>query len=196
MKKAIRIVTFIFLSLLLFKKTNGQKTLLAGIAFTADIITDDNIDSYFLPGAGLTYDLRLTKHSGTEGGVFYRNYISNLNLLVGSTRYALLISERHISIPFLYKFRSKIVNLSAGPDFDFYTGWKQRMKAGNPEINSFSSNKNFFLGMQFKLSKQIKLTNKIILEPEFHFIPIINTDYRSYTGFAVHVRHVVKKNIQ
>ena len=103
------IVTFIFPQFTFFKRPAKDT---AGWHFftAADIITDDNIDSYFYQ-AGLTYDLSRTKHR-TEGGV-YRNYISNLNSAGGFHPVCFAyFTERYISIPFLYKFRSKIVNLS------------------------------------------------------------------------------------
>jgi hypothetical protein len=170
----------------------SQKNLSVGVAFTADIISDDYVNSYFIPGAGITYDFRVTKHSGLEGGVFFRNYIESSYFRVAGIPYLVAISERHISVPILYKFYSRIVNIAAGPDFDFYTGWKQRFKTGGAVVNSYSVSKNFFLGIQAKISKQIKLTDKCVLEPEFHFIPIVNTDYRSYIGGSINIRYLIK----
>lgn len=179
---------FTFFILLIFNAAGAQKQFSAGIAFTADVIPDEYADSYFIPGAGIVCDYKATRHSGLNTGVYFRNYINVFYFRVAGTPYRAQVSERHVSIPLLYKFYSGIVNLSAGPDFDFYTGWKQQFTTNGATVDEYAVNKKFFLGIVAKISKQIKLGEKILLEPELHFIPVVNTDYRSYTGLAIQAR--------
>ena len=182
-----RIYKFSFFFLLaivvLDNECYSQKTSYAGINFTVE-----NSSGNFRPGIGGVFEMQLSKHSGFETGVYYRNYIQSFYLTVTgpatSNTYFYTVSERHISIPFQYKFYSRILNLSIGPSFDFYLGWKQKNKTSLIVVNEYSIDPNFFIGAIAKVSKRINLNSRFLLEPELRFNPIFTSE-RSYVGFGI-----------
>lgn len=172
--------------LLMFVLSNNcfsQKTNYVGLDFTFE-----NASGTFQPGIGMLFERKVTHHSGIETGLYYRNYkqdfIITVSDSVGSRSYYGLISERHISIPVQYKFYSRFINLTAGPTFEFYIGWKQKNKTSELAVSSYDINPAFSIGFIAKASKDIRLAENFILEPEVRFNPIF-TSGRRYIGFGI-----------
>lgn len=171
------------LIMLLANKSFSQKGAYAGLSFTVE-----SSGNGFQPGTGVVFERQATKHSGIETGLYYHNYVFSGDIIytdsTGSRFFPFTLSERHLTIPGLYKFYSRIVNVSAGPAFDFYTGWKQRAKSPGVTVNNYTIDPAFKVGFFAKVSKRIKLSDDFLLEPEIRINPVFNSS-RYYAGFGI-----------
>jgi len=184
---------FALVSLILFSTIlTAQKTTLSGINFIAE-----TSGTHFTPGLGLMIEHQFTRKSGIETGLYYRNYSrSNTYLFENSTGtglvpYTLLLVERFISFPILYKFYSRLVNVSAGLSFDFYTGFRHKNKSPQITVTDYNIDPNMGIGFQLKMSKPIRIDEKLILEHELRFNPVI-TYNRSYAGIGIAAKYRLK----
>jgi hypothetical protein len=161
----------------------GQKAKHVGLTATLETST-----SAFKPGVGLQYEQQFTRRSGLETGLFYRNYQQGLFVTISdgtnSVSSSINVSESHLSIPALYKFHTKIVNISAGPTFEFFMGWRQTNRDPVIRLDGYSMQHAFNIGVLTKLSKDIRLNERFILEPEVRLNPIVTND-RAYLGFGI-----------
>lgn len=154
--------------------------------------TLETSSSHFQPSLGVIYEQRITKRSGIETGVFYRNYIHNIIITITDQTnwYSsnIRLSERYFSIPVLYKFHTSWVNISAGPSFEFYLGWKQKSANADINLTDYSGNPAFNIGLLTKISRSIRLNEQFNLEPEVRFNPILTND-RGYLGFGLAAKY-------
>ncbi len=149
----------------------------------------------FRPGLGFHFERQLTRRSGIETGLYYRTYAQQgtftLTSSAGSASFPFTVVERHLSIPVLYKFYSRIVNLHIGPTFDFYMGWRHINKTSAFEVTDYSIDPNFSLGLMTKISKTIRLDDRFTLQPELRLNPVISHN-RFYAGFGIMGRYALK----
>lgn len=164
----------------------AQKRIALGLNFTSEVITNSKV----VAGVGIISDFKLNKHSGIESGLYYRTYKNTFDFTSNNTYYQAIVSERHISLPILYKFYSRILNFSVGPTFDFYLGWKQINTSQNFIIKSYTIDENFNIGVMGKLSKEIKISHRFFLEPEIRFNPIFTN--RVYLGIGIAGKYLAK----
>lgn len=158
-----------------------------GLNFTVETTADED---GALAGLGAVADFKITKRSGIETGVYLRGYKTRFRILIPpSGLWAVTVAERHLSFPLLYKYHTRIVNLSAGPTFDFFLGWKQKDNSG-AVVNSYSIDPEFNVGIMGKISKRINLSKKFILEPEIR-LNLIPTSERSYLGLGFAGKYVL-----
>ncbi len=178
-----------FTALTLFCSTviQAQKVVRVGANFNAEVSNGH----YGTAGFGGSYEMKLKKHGGFETGIYYRTYKSDLVVLFDPAFYATTIAERHLSIPILYKFYSKIVNFSVGPSFDFYLGFADKGKNPIFKVTAYSINPSFNVGILGKLSKNIKLSEKFVLEPELRINPILTAN-RAYGGAGISLKYKLK----
>ena len=178
-----------FVSVIIFTSLNlfAQKAKHLGLNATLETSSTN-----FRPSAGIIYEQRFTKRSGIETGIYYRNYIQNFvvifNSPTGSSVANIRLSERHLSIPALYKFYTRFVNISAGPSFEFYLGWKQKSDSQTIKTVDYSNNSPFNIGLMAKIGRSIKLNERFNLEPEVRFNPIITND-RAYIGLGLAAKY-------
>ena len=142
----------------------------------------------FRTAAGMVLERQLTQRSGIETGLYYRNFVRDGTVShTDSTGARLLnwsISERYVSVPVLFKFYSRVVNISAGAVFDFYAGWRQRDRVSTVRLNEYNVNPHFFFGFLTKASKTINLSDRFFIEPEVRFHP--SSRFNNYrTGIGV-----------
>lgn len=170
--------------------TYAQKPSFIGLNFTVE-----NSSGNLRPGLGVFFEKKITRHSGFVTGIFYRNYILDAYLIVadstGSRSYPIVISEKYLSVPILYKFHNHILNLSIGPTFDFYLGWRQKNLSSLIKVDKHSIHPKLSMGMLTKVSKKINLNRQFSLEPELRFNYIFTND-RSYTGFGIAGKYQLK----
>jgi hypothetical protein len=166
----------------------AQRHTAIGLNFTVETTADED---GALPGLGAVADFKITKHSGIETGVYLRGYKTRLRILVPPSPnfWNVTIAERHLSFPLLYKYHTRIVNLAAGPTFDFFMGWKQKDNSG-AVVNSYSIDPEFNVGIMGKISKRINLSPKFILEPEIR-LNLIPTSERSYLGLGIAGKYIL-----
>lgn len=190
MKKPLPVLLLVTFLLLSSKIILAQQSTVVGINFTTE--TSGN---QLRPGLGLTLERRLTKKSGIETGVYYRTFGTNdTYIFYNGTQfvpYTVILIERFISIPLLYKFHSRLINASAGISFDFYTGFRHKNKSQELSVNTYNIDPNMGVGFQVKLSKPIRLDEKLILEPELRLNPVI-TYNRAYGGLGITAKYRLK----
>lgn len=139
-------------------------------------------DAKFAPNVGLSFEARITRHSGIETGFYYRNvkYPGGTSLADPSIHYDASYF-RYFSIPVLYKYYSRILNVGAGINYDV------RFSQSD---NRTSDAKNRF-GFIMKVSKDITLSKGLFLEPEFHFNPFVDDgDWNNaWLGFQIGLKY-------
>ena len=184
----LKLVVFPFFFLLLSSFSFAQKQTYAGLNFINEISDESSVTA----GIGLTIERQFTKHSGIESGLYYRTNRSSFVVEDNISRLTdnFIVAERYISIPFLYKFYSRILNISAGPTFDYSVGWNQ--KAGIVKLENVSMDPNVGLGFMVKLGKKINLSDHIILEPELRFNPILTFE-RAYFSLGIAAKYRLTK---
>ena len=170
----------LIIAVTLFSVTaNAQKENKVGID-----LTGENTGGGFAAGLGATFERKLTRHSGFETGVFYRTIRRDFYVILQNNFYSYSVAERYLSIPFLYKFYSPVVNVSVGPTVDFFIGWKEKNRRDETHVDTYSATSAFFGGM-LKVSKEINLSDKLILEPEVRLNPVINNNNIYGGGIAL-----------
>ena len=146
------------------------------------------------PFIGLQLVYPKGKHGGLETGIYYRpiktDFVTYASVN-GTSQYVVsTVAQRFIHLPILYRYQSKIVNFTGGPSFDFYLGWKDRSNKSQVTVTSFNRSSTVLIGIVASLSKSIYLTEKITLEPELRFNPIISEgDPYAHTAFGFAVRY-------
>lgn len=172
---------FLIIAVTLFSlNTSAQKENRVGIE-----VTGENTGGGFAAGLGATFERKLSRHSGFETGVFYRTIRRDFYVVLQNNFYSYTMAERYLSIPFLYKFSSSIVNVSVGPTVDFFIGWKEKNRRDETHVDSYSATTSAFLGALLKISKEINLSDNLILEPELRLNPVINNNNIYGGGIAV-----------
>lgn len=148
----------------------------------------ENTFSNWRPIIGFTGEYRKTRHSGFEAGVQYRSAQQKFGILAlidtAFYEYTTTINEHHLTLPFLYKYYSRIVNIAAGPTFDFYLGYGAKVSDPRLKIDNYSRTPTFGIGGLLKISKAINLSSQFVLEPEFRVNPIFNNG-NTYAGFGI-----------
>lgn len=135
----------------------------------------------FASNFGLSFEARFTRHSGLETGFYCRN----VKFPAGTADFPLSYPypgwhERYFSIPVLYKFYSRIVNVGAGITCDFMFD--------NPHDSRYDRNR---VGILLKISKDIRLYKGLFLEPEFHYNPFWaeHMGDRFWMGFQIGLKY-------
>lgn len=137
----------------------------------------------FASNFGLSFEVRFTPHSGLETGFYCRNvkfpaHTSHEPWEPSITYPATY--QRYFSIPVLYKFYSRIVNVGAGITCDFMFD--------NPDDSRHDRNR---VGILLKVSKDIRLYKGLFLEPEFHYNPFWaeHMGDRFWMGFQIGLKY-------
>lgn len=142
----------------------------------------------FTSNFGLSFEARFTRHSGIETGFYYRNVKfpgGTVNIYPDPYRYPATY-QRYFSIPVLYKFHSRIVNVGAGVTYDFM--FDHTLTRLNNEGDELDKHR---IGVMIKVSKDIKLYKGLFLEPEFHYNPFWakEMDNRFWMGFQIGLKY-------
>ena len=190
MKKRYCILLTSVVLLLFGFVVHAQRSTSVGMNFTIE-----TYGNHFRPGLGATIEHRFTKKRGIESGLYYRNYTANeIYTIYNGTQFvshAAIVAQKFISVPFLYKFYSKLINVSAGLTFDFYVGYRHKNKSDQFAITGYSIDPNMGIGVQVKLSKPIRIDENLFLEPELRFNPVI-TYLRTYGGLGITAKYRLK----
>jgi len=125
------------------------------------------------PAVSLNYEWKFTPHSSIETGLKYTSY-PKVHYYDVTAEYWRTSNGRHhyFTVPVLYKYSSRIVNIAAGPTLSLMTGTfppeSQGQKAFGKALRKPA------LGYQFKVSKTINLTERLVLEPE---VSVFGSEY-------------------
>lgn len=184
----------VFFSLLIICLISGSlqaqtekplKPLFVGGSF---IIDYPQSSSRFQPTAGVGLISMFAKKHGVEFGLYQRKYDSSTSLIIsdGQTSNWVIIDveERHLSVPLLYRFQSRWLHASIGPQMDFFTGWKQVSDKSIATVTEYDRFPAVDFGIMFKLGHPFQLSPNLILVPEFRANPTI-TYGRIYTGLGI-----------
>src|SRR6187397_1107121 len=94
--------------------TYAQKSTLIGINAIAQLA-----DGLPHPGIGATIERKFSRHIGLESGLYYLTYRNEFYILNFGPNQAesipVRVNESFISLPVLFKYYSRIVNVSMGP---------------------------------------------------------------------------------
>lgn len=161
------------------------------------LIAEDANDNVSLrPSVGLVIDHQVTRKSGIETGIFYRTFLGTILVFTElnglSNTFFVDVRESHITLPILYKFHSRILNLSVGPTFDFFMGWKQTGGSQEVEVNDYSISPSFGFGGMLKVSKSIRLSDRMYLEPDLRLNPVLSRSI-IYGGFGIAIKYQTKQ---
>lgn len=141
----------------------------------------------FAPNVGLSFEARFTRHSGIETGFYYRNvkFLAGITMDGEATHYPAR-NQRYFSIPLLYKYYSRIVNVGVGITYDFM--FDHTLMAHDSYGKELDKNR---VGIMLKVSKDITLYKGLFLEPEFHFNPFWADGgcEQSWIGFQIGLKY-------
>ncbi len=185
----------LILLLFLFQLTNfvySQNSSYFIVNYTEEWTSNNN----FRSGVGLLFEKQITNHSGIETGLYRRtytfDYVSTItteannvsNIHVFNTR----ISQVYLSMPLLYKYYSKIVNIAAGPTFDYFIGWNELSSNTNFKVTSYNLKPKWNYGALVKVSKPVQIMDKLLLEPEIRYNPLFKFP-RYYLGMGIAAKY-------
>lgn len=185
--------TFLLFVLFFLQITFIQAQTRVGVMLIAE---DANDDISLRPSVGLVIDHQVTRKSGIEKGIFYRTFLGTILVFTElnglSNTFFVNVRESHITLPILYKFHSRILNLSVGPTFDFFMGWKQTGGFQEVEVNDYSISPSFGFGGMLKVSKSIWLSDRMSLEPDLRLNPVLSRSI-IYGGFGIAIKYQTKQ---
>jgi hypothetical protein len=179
--------------------TFAQKQISAGLNFTVEERTGGKSAA----GFGAACDFKITKHSGLLTGVLRRTYSTKFTIIAGPSNIQRVSgAERRLSLFLLYKFHSKILNFSAGSVFEFFAGLKEYPDNTATPINPFSLGSKFNAGIMGSISKNIRLSKKLIIEPELRLTILAPSGYnilyvfvfpeKLYAGAGIALKYILK----
>ena len=166
--RILKRVSLCFLLVGFCLNSHSQRQTLVGLNINGEIYPDE-----FRPGIGVVLERQFTKHSGLESGLFYRTQLSTGIITYtdasGSHASSFTVAQRHVNLSVLYEYYSHLVNVSAGPAFDFYLGWKQKEDEFPFPMKSYDVSPKIKVGFLTKVSKVCPLSKQFVLEPEIRF---------------------------
>jgi tetrahydromethanopterin S-methyltransferase subunit D len=195
---------------ILFPCTNlfSQEINYIGITIAADVASSGKPR----PLAGVSFERMVNKHNSAEIGICYRTAVDdNLIIIVPSGANSAVseqffVIEKFVSIPLVYNYKSNSVNMSIGVSADFYTGWRQqKYVASSPGANlvklqTYHFDHKLLWGAIAKISKAIRIDNKLSLEPYVYCNPVFTSysifsndfsESRQYFGLALSIKIIL-----
>jgi len=175
MKTKIICIVLLLCTVALF----SQKQQFVGFNFSGHI---DN-KSYFNEGIGVFYENKLTKHHGFEAGLDYLQMTEEIydNNNGSGSSWLNIVKKGYLSLPVSYKFYTKIIDFSTGLGLTYFFQEKVYGALGTlPDPSTYEYGPNLYVGCNLKVSKDIRLSKKIILEPGIQFKMIFAYEYPLY----------------
>ena len=175
----IKLTTTLLFSLLTISLvcTSQKKSLQIG----AKIFNELTLSNQYAPGVGAQVIYSITKKSSIESGLYYKirpnpflSFPPN-----SATVYYVEVSERNLLFPLLYRFDSHPINFTAGPVLEYNLGWKLRRSHSDIMIKDYITERLKLLASA-SISKNFKLSQKWIVEPEFRFSAYVPDGDGSY----------------
>ncbi len=131
-------------------------------------IDDSDPGNRFYPTFGVNFQAQLSRRDGVEVGVYYRGISQRLR-----ERHDFVWRNRSVSARLLYRFYSRIFDVSAGFNADFNIS--SQKQSGGGAIIAYDDGRNLY-GFVLRFSKDIPLYRGLILQPEIHVNPCIGDD--------------------
>lgn len=180
MKIKISIIVLLLSTIALY----AQKQQFVCINLSGNIATE----SKFSLGFGFAYEEQIIKHHGYEFGLNYRNKTRENSLIINNNNWHVNVRENYLNLPISYKFYSSILNLTTGITFDGFFGGTYLTEIPNVEFGKYDLDPKMYVGWNFKMSKEINITEMFILEPEIQYNPIFNYGY-SFYGATIKLKY-------
>lgn len=171
----------IILSLVCFT-TNAKTTKFKPKSWVGVSPTVDVCGKYANMGVGLTFEQQLAKNLGYEFGGYYRS-MTRMDLI--STPLDTRVRHNFISVPLMFKYYNKIINVAIGLNGEFYLGSKNigdqaPVAVFNPAV--------FDVGAVLKISKPFKVCSVLMVEPELSINPMFRDFSKPYISFGIKVK--------
>lgn len=144
--------------------------------------------SSFNPGFGFAYEEKIVEHHGYEFGLNYRSKTNRNYLSINNNLWNVDVREGYLNLPISYRFYSNIFNITTGITFDCFLGGDYLTEIPNIEFGRYDIDPKLYVGWNFKIGKEINLTDQFILEPEIQYNPIFDYGYAFY-GVAIKLRY-------
>lgn len=153
--------------------------------------TKGNWESIF----GISYERLFTTHSGLALEINFRKSRNELQIPVASgasniEMLYLTAVENIISLPLLYRYHSRIVNISAGPAVEYFTSARQPDRYAPPlgDYKTYFVEQELSLGVLAGVSKTISATSKLMIEPGLYYNRLLSFR-RSYYGASLAMKY-------
>ena len=191
MKISKAILTLVF-GFFIFSTSRGQEE----SKDVVGLLLASEMEEYSVnPALGFFWERKFTDRSGMETGIFYRTTTENLFLTVpipdlDSYSESTTVRYGFFAVPVLYRFSTRFVVLSLGPNVDVFSNWNQ-LNAGLITIESLQRSPMVNLGMLFKVGTEIPLKGTLILEPEIRLGLRSVSSYSSFLGVGVKLKQQV-----
>ncbi|MHA4842957.1 porin family protein [Flavitalea antarctica] len=170
--------------------TFAQKSTLVGINVIAQLA-----DGLPHPGVGATIERKFSRNIGLESGLYYLTYRNDFNIIIYGPNQAEAIPvnvlESYLSLPILFKYYSRIVNVSIGPAFNAYLGYSTKNDKSDLLITDYNVNPAISATAIIKLSKTFTLRDNLVLEPEVRYGEYI-TDESNFAGFGIAMKYKIR----
>ncbi len=176
-----------FLLLLGLNNCFSQRQNLIGI----NTYGEYNFSGYFGNSFGISYERKINAHFGLETGISLRNsfeeFNSNLTLPSGTINIVQKVRESYLSIPLGVKYYTPVVNAAIGLNADYFADWKDESSNPYAKITEYSVSPKLNWGGFVKVSKQFKISQAFVAEPEIRFCYLDQNVY--YYGIGVGVKY-------
>jgi hypothetical protein len=158
--------SFSIVLLLLYSFSSAQVTRKKFIGMN---VSGNLYSKTFRLSPGMSFENQLGKRTSLETGIYYLTKPDAVIIVTtsanGSTYKNLPVLQKHLYAPFLFKFYTKIINLSAGPTVEINTSWKQL--GSEPMVGGIIGIPNkVSVGYLVKAGKDIRLGRQLSMEPE------------------------------
>ncbi len=121
------------------------------------------------PQFGVVYEYQFTRHSSIEASFRWMPSRSNLTGYYPDNNNWIHYNARqrynYYSLPVLYKYRTSIVNISAGPVINMMRGHTSATSEQGSATHKMNF-RNVNLGAMLKVGKSIDIKDRFVLEPE------------------------------
>jgi hypothetical protein len=160
-----------------------------GISLAGEFLPEQS----FNPNFGFFGLRNFTQKSGIEVGVLYRTELDGFTFDFeepdGNTYFEYVSMRKgFLNFPVLYRFTTKFVTFSAGPNIDAFATWNQ-LGGNRVTVNSFSISPSVTVGPLVKISRVIPIKGSLALEPEFRIGQRSFSEADDlYVGFGIRIQ--------
>lgn len=178
----IGILCFVFFA-------HSQSKTMAGIKLDAHLSLHDFLKTE--PSLSLTLNRIYSGHHGVETGLIYYREKNSFFSYIASYSYDFKIVRHYLSLPLSYKYYSSKLCYSAGMSINQYLGWTANE---SDNITGYASSEyDTSIGLLLTVSKQIKLSERDLLEPTIFFHPVMDNYMKWFAGIGLAYKFQVGK---
>lgn len=168
---------------------HSQSKTMVGIKLDARLSLHDFLKTE--PSLSLTLNRIYSGHHGVETGLIYYREKTSFFSYIASYSYDFKIVRHYLSLPLSYKYYSSKLCYSAGMSINQYLGWTAN-ESNN--ITSYKSSEyDTSIGLLLTVSKQIKLSDRDLLEPTIFFHPVMDNYMKWFAGIGLAYKFQVGK---